>query len=179
MEENKPIEQLTKKERKELKRQEKLEAKEAQIQKRRTGKTMRWIAWSAFGVAIVGGLVWLVASQPKTPEGDIISRNGFHWHPELAIYVKGEKQEFPANIGIGAVHQPIHTHEDAKDGVVHLEFQGLVRKQDITLGQFFKSWGKDIQSFGTNIKMTVNGAESTEYENYLMQDKDKIELRYE
>ena len=170
---------LTKKERKELKRQEKLETKDAAIQNRQTKRITRWIGWGTFGVAIIGGLVWLVASQPKTPESDIISRNGFHWHPELAIYVKGEKQEFPANIGIGAVHQPIHTHDDAKDGIVHMEFQGLARKQDTTLGQFFKNWGKDMRSFGTNMKMTVNGEESTEYENYVMRDKDKIELRFD
>ena len=97
---------LTKKERKELKRQEKLEAKEATIQSRQTKKIIKWVGWSAFGIAIIGGLVWLVASAPKTPESDIVSRTGFHWHPELTIYVKGEKQEIPANIGIGAVHQP-------------------------------------------------------------------------
>ena len=56
---------------------------------------------------------------------------------------------------------------------------GLVRKEDITLARFFKVWGKDINSFGTNLTMTVNGKENTEYGNYLMQDKDKIELRYE
>lgn len=171
---------LTKKERKELKRQEKMEAKEAVIQTRHTKKTIHRIAWITFGVAVTAGLVWIVASQPKTPEGDIISRNGFHWHPELAIYVKGEKQEIPANIGIGSVHQPIHTHtDDNKQGVIHLEFQGLARKQDVELGQFFKNWGKDMQSFGTNMRMTVNGQENTELENYQMQDKDKIELRYE
>ena len=171
---------LTKKERKELKRQEKMEAKEAVIQTRHTKKTIQRIAWITFGVAVTAGLVWIVASQPKTPEGDIISRNGFHWHPELAIYVKGEKQEIPANIGIGSVHQPIHTHtDDNKQGVIHLEFQGLARKQDVQLGQFFKNWGKDIRSFGENMKMTVNGEESIKYENYVMQDKDKIELRYE
>ena len=179
MENNEPIQQLTKKERKELKRQEKIEAKEVTMQTHRTKKIIQWVGWSTSGILILAGLVWLIASQPKTPEGDIISRNGFHWHPELAIYVKGEKQEFPANIGIGAVHQPIHTHDDATQGIVHLEFQGLVRKQDITLGQFFKSWDKDIRSFGTNMKMTVNGQENTELENYHMQDKDKIELRYE
>lgn len=179
MDNNQPLEQLSKKERKELRRQEKLEEKEATMQSRRTKKIISWVAWSAFGVAIIGGLVWLVASAPKTPEGEILSRTGFHWHPELTIYVKGEKQEFPANIGIGAVHQPIHTHDDAAQGIVHLEFQGLVRKQDITLGQFFKGWGKDMRSFGANMKMTVNGVENTEYENYVMQDKDKIELRYE
>ncbi len=129
-------------------------------------------------VLIVGLFAWSKFLQNNDP--DVISHNGFHWHPELVIYVKGEKQEFPANIGLGAVHKPIHTHvEDAKDGIVHLEFQGLVRKQDITLGQFFNSWGKDINSFGTSVKMTVNGQENTELENYHMQDKDKIELRYE
>ena len=170
---------LTKKERKELGRQEKLRAKETSSQKRRTLKIMQWVAWSTFGVVIVGGLVWLVASQSETSESDIVSRNGFHWHPELTIYVKGEKQKIPENIGIGAVHQPIHTHDDSDQGVVHMEFQGLARKQDIALGQFFKNWGKDLRSFGTNMKMVVNGEENTEYENYVMHDKDKIELRFD
>ena len=135
--------------------------------------------WIIVAIVVVGGIVWLIASQPKTPESDIFSRSGFHWHPELTIYVKGEKQEIPVNIGLGAVHQPVHTHDDSDKGIIHLEFQGLVRKQDIMLGQFFKNWGKDIRSFGTNIKMTVNGEENTEYENYVMRDKDKIELHYE
>ncbi|MCR4328723.1 MAG: hypothetical protein NUV53_04425 [Patescibacteria group bacterium] len=171
---------LTKKERKEIKRQEKIEAKESVVQTRRIKKIILWIAWSTFGVAIIAGLVWLVSSQPKTPEDDIISWSGFHWHPELAIYIKDEKQEIPANIGIGLVHQPIHTHtDDNKQGVIHLEFQGLTRKHDVSLGQFFKNWGKDMRSFGTNMKMTVNGEENIEYENYVMQDKDKIELRFD
>ena len=140
---------------------------------------VKTISWILVAIVVVGGLIWLVASQPKTPESDIVSRSGFHWHPELAIYVKGEKLEIPENIGIGAVHQPIHTHDDNSQGVVHMEFQGLARKQDVTLGQFFKNWGKDMRSFGANMKMTVNGEENTEYENYIMGDKDKIELRYE
>ena len=170
---------LTKRERKELKRQEKMEDKVAVVQTRRTKKINRWIGWTAFGVTTIAGLVWLVASRPPIPESDIVSRGAFHWHPEVAIYVKGEKQELPANIGIGAVHQPIHTHtDDNKQGVVHLEFQGLARKQDVSLGQFFKNWGKDMRSFGTDMKMTVNGEENTEYDNYVMRDKDKIELRF-
>ncbi len=170
---------LTKKERKELKRQEKLGAKDAEVKSRYIKKVITRVGWGVFGVAVVAGLIWLVASAPKTPEGDILSRNGFHWHPEVTIYVKGEKQEIPPNIGIGAVHQPIHTHDDSNQGIVHMEFQGLVRKENATFGQFLKGWVKDINSFGTNVKMTVNGEENTELENYVMQDKDKIELRYE
>ena len=170
---------LTKKERKELKRQEKLQAEETVSRRRQTKKFIKWIGWSTFGVAIIGGLVWLVASQPETPESEIVSRSGFHWHPELAIYVKGEKQEIPANIGIGAVHRPIHTHDDNERGIIHMEFSGLVRKRDVTLSQFFQNWGKDMRSFGANMEMSVNGEENTEYENYVMRDQDKIELRYE
>ncbi len=136
--------------------------------------------WLIIGIVvlIIGLLVWSKFLQNNDPE--IISRSGLHWHPELVVYVKGEKQEIPANLGLGAVHKPIHTHtEDAAQGVIHLEFQGLVQKDDTKLGQFFTIWGKDIGVFGTNMKMTVNGKENTEYENYLMQDKDKIELHYE
>lgn len=161
------------------KKERKQKAKKLALQNRRTTKVIQLVSWGVLGVGVIGGLIWFVMSQPKIPESEIISRNGLHWHPTLEIYVKGEKVEFPANIGIGAVHQPVHTHEDATEGVVHLELQGLVRAPDITLGQFFMSWGKDIRSLGTSITMTVNGQENADLENYQMQDKDQIVLRYE
>ncbi len=168
---------LNKKERQELKRQEKLEAREAAMQKRRIKHILNWAMGLALVVIPIGGLIWYSATQPPIPESDIVSRNGLHWHPELAIYVKGVKQEIPANLGIGSVEMPLHTHDST--GVIHLEMSGLVRKEDITLGQFFKIWGKDMGSFGTNMKMTVNGKENPDYKNYVMHDKDKIELRYD
>lgn len=170
--------QLTNKEKYEAQRQEKLKAQTLATKKQRLKKLFLWSLSGIFAIAMIGGLAWYIMTRPPIPKDDIVSRNGFHWHPELTIYVKGEKQEIPANIGIGAVHQPIHTHDDNGSGVVHMEFQGLVKKQDTTLGQFFKNWGKGMRSFGENMKMTVNGRENTEYENYMMRDKDKIELRY-
>ena len=126
-------------------------------------------------VGLFGFSKYLQSSDPN-----VISRSAVHWHPELAIYIKGEKQEIPANIGIGAVHQTMHTHsEDVSKGVIHIESQGTVRKEDVRLGRFFEIWGKDMQSFGTNMKMTVNGRENTEFGNYILQANDKIELRYE
>ena len=129
--------------------------------------------------------VWWSTSIPTKDPG-ILSNNGLHWPPELAIYVKGEKQIIPSNIGIGPQYAsqpmgmaPVHTHDDASQGIIHLEFSGLVRTNDIMLGQFFENWGKNINSFGSNLKMTVNGIDNTQLENYIMQDKDKIELRYE
>ncbi len=170
---------LIKKEQKELKQREKQQEQEAKIFKRRFKKIMSWGLGGSLFIALIGGIVWYIATRPPIPESDIISRNTLHWHPELIIYVKDKKQEIPMNIGIGAIHQPIHTHDDNDQGIIHLEFQGLTRKQDIMLGQFFKNWGKDIRSFGVNMKMTVNGEKNTEYENYIMRDNDKIELRYE
>jgi len=140
-------------------------------------------------VILVGGIV-LVSKQSSQeisiPEDQIISRNGLHWHPELTIYIKGERQEITPNIGIGGVHQPIHTHDNS--GTLHLEVSGLVTKDETALGRFFRIWGKEFNSNcifdkcngseGT-VKMTVNGQENTEFENYLMRDGDKIEVRYE
>lgn len=169
--------QLTKKERQELKRQEKLEAREATIQKRRIKRIINWTIGLALVILPIGGLTWYSATRPPIPESDVVSRNGLHWHPELAIYVKSVKQEIPANLGMGGVEMPVHTHDST--GVIHLEMSGLVRKEDITLGQFFKVWNKDMSSFGTNMKMTVDGKENTDYGNYVMQDKNKIELRFD
>ena len=132
-------------------------------------------------IIILALVVWAVLSKSSVSKNpDTLATNGLHWHSTLAIYVKGEKVEIPANIGLAGVHNPIHTHdEDSAQGVIHMEFSGLVRKSDTRLNQFFKVWDKDIGSFGQNMKMTVNGIENVEFGNYEMKDGDKIELRYE
>ena len=137
-----------------------------------------FIASGAVVLLAIAGIFILPAPKAIDPnDPNVVATNGLHWHPQLQIFVKGERVEIPQNIGIGAVHQPIHTHDDLP--IIHLEFQGVVRKQDITLGRFFDIWGKDMRSFGSNMRMMVNGGENTEYENYIMGDGDKIELRYD
>jgi len=71
----------------------------------------------------------------------------------------------------------MHTHEDLP--LLHLEFSGRVTKDDIRLGNFFRNWGKDMNEFGTNMKMAVNGKENMEFGDYVMRDKDKIELNFD
>lgn len=139
---------------------------------------------------LIGGVFFLSkGSESSVPPDQVVANNGLHWHPKLTIIIKGQKQELPANIGLGAVHQKIHTHDtDAKDGVVHIEAQGVVTKDDTKLGNFFRIWGKDFNSTtildkkngqdGT-VKMLVNGKENTEFENYMMKEGDNIEIRYE
>lgn len=140
---------------------------------------------------LVGGIFLLSRSANiNVSEDQIVARRGIHWHPRIEVFVKGEKQEVPANLGIGGpVHRSIHTHDtDNKEGVIHLEKQGVVTKDDTKLAGFFQVWGKQFNSNclfdkcngeDGKVKMTVNGQENTEFENHLMRDGDKIEVRYE
>ena len=127
-------------------------------------------------VLVLSALVFLPSGDTSDSAG-AISRTGLHWHPQLEIYVRGEQVIIAQNVGLGAVHNPVHTHEDLP--ILHLEFSGLVTEEHIKLGNFFKVWGKDMRSFGENMRMTVNGKENTEYEKYVMHDDDKIELHYD
>lgn len=144
---------------------------------KKSKKITKWVVIAFFVFGGLGLIVWYIATRPPIPESEIVSRKGLHWHANLSIYVKGVQQDIPTDIGIGAVHKPIHTHD--ANGTLHMEFAGLARKKNITLDQFFKNWGKDFRSFGDKITMTVNDKENTELENYIMKDNDKIEIRYE
>ena len=131
--------------------------------------------------------VWFLVSKSSTPEGDIIARKGFHWHANLSINILGEVKDIPAGIGLEKLpHNPLHTHD--RDNVIHLEFSGLVKKDDIKLGRFFEVWDKNFDKDcildkcngpDGQLKMTVNGKENLEFENYIMHDKDKIEIIFE
>jgi len=145
---------------------------------------------------LAGGVWWSSSSSPRAE--DVISTSGLHWHPELEIYIKGEKQEIPRNIGVGPQYAnmptydasmrmtAIHTHDDLP--LIHLEFPGVVHEDDIQLGNFFRIWGVSFSAAELlghkagpegRVTMRVNGIENTEFENYSMRDGDKIELRFE
>ena len=136
---------------------------------------------------LVAGLIgFFIYNKSRPADADVISKQGLHWHPELSIEIKGQKQEIPANLGIGLVHAPIHTHDNS--GIIHLELDGLVKKNDIRLNQFFKIWGRQfnlncIFEFCSGpdgaVKMFVNGQENKEFKDYQMRDKDKIEIKYQ
>ena len=149
---------------------------------------MKFLLITLAVVALLVGGSWAIGTMQQS-DPDVISQSGIHWHPTLEIFVRGEKVDIPANIGLGQQYSSlptfdrsmgmtaVHTHEDMP--VIHLEFPGLVRSSDITLGTFLRVWGKDIRSFGESVRMTVGGAENTEYENYIMRDGDKIQLNYD
>lgn len=170
----------------EIQRQEKVKEQNLLQKKRTFKKLLKSICVVVLILVPIAGLVLYAVTRPETLEEDIISKKGLHWHPELSIEINGQKQEIPANLGLGITHNPIHTHDAS--GQIHLEMQGLVKKDDLRLGQFFKVWGKQFSSTcildscngpDGNVKMLVNGQEDIEFENYQMKDMDKIEIKYE
>lgn len=141
-------------------------------------------------VIFAGAVIFLSKdSTSSVPKEDVVASTGIHWHPRLSISIKGEKQGLTNGIGLtGSIHQKMHTHaEDYKEGVVHMEMQGVVTKDETKLGNFFRIWGKEFSSTkifdkingpeGT-VKMKVNGKENLEFENYKMKDADIIEITY-
>lgn len=171
-----------------IRKQEKLSEQQKQDRKKTAKKVLRL----AFAILVIAGGVgtafWYLNKPPK--EVDIADlcvqhqRGGMHIHPQIFIKIKGQEEKIPASIGLSPnCMKPIHTHDST--GTMHLEFPV---KRDVKLGEFFKVWGKEFNSTqifnkqngpeGT-LKMLVNGQPNTEFENYIMRDKDQIEIIFE
>ncbi len=105
-----------------------------------------------------------------------------HIHPELIIQINGENQTIPANMGLfNNVIRPIHTHDEP--GILHIE---SLCSRVFRLGEFFSIWGKTFNqqcifeycADKGDLKMHVNGKENMEFQDYIMQDNDKILIEY-
>lgn len=186
MEENQPIQQLTKKERKALKKLQKQQERITAEKRAKFKGVFKIFLIGVIIVASIGFLIWHIASKPTIQESEIISKSGLHWHPQLSISIKGKQQEISKDIGIGATHQPIHTHDAS--GTLHMEMNGLITKEQTKLGKFFQIWNKQFNSSCIfdkcnskegKVRFFVNGKENNQFENYLMKDNDKIEIKYE
>jgi hypothetical protein len=105
-----------------------------------------------------------------------------HIHPRLEIIIDGVVERLPANIGIGpGLMRPIHTHDSS--GELHVE--GPCRR-DFFLGDFFKIWDREFSSecifdkcVGEGeLKMSINGVESQEFENLILRDYDRVRIEF-
>ena len=149
-------------------------------------------------VVVVFGLFFFLAkNSSKGQSVNGVPQYPIHWHPKLKIIIKGEEQIIPKGIGIsignsidneisGMRMSPTHTHES--DGTIHLENnKPWLKPETLTLGYFFKVWGKNFNSScifeycnsdsGT-LTMMVNGKPNNEFERYVMHDKDNIVIEY-
>ena len=124
-----------------------------------------------------------------------------HYHPNLKITVDGQSQPIPANTGIDQVGcregmRWIHVHNAGENGQftkLHIETPS---KMNVPLGAFFEIWGReggpsltddrkfDINGNGVSdwdefeITMNVNGDSDGNFEEYVMEDLDNIELTF-
>lgn len=173
----------------ELKQKEKERAAEKARQRRQIKKAVKVFIIVFAVAAAIFGISWYFSKSPVSPEtkDEVVSASGIHWHSTLTVNIFGEEQDIPAGIGLERLaHKPLHTHD--RDNVIHMEFEGIVLEKDIRLGKFFDVWQKTFNkncifdkcsSSEGKLKMLVNGVENSEFENYVMQDGDKIEIIFE
>lgn len=115
-----------------------------------------------------------------------IPRGFVHYHPKLQVIIHGEERVIPANLGLGQVHLPVHTHDTT--GELHYETSRPSVKVS-TLGYFVNEvWGVEfnrecIMEYCSgpegNLTMTVNGELNTKFDKYVPKDGDEIIIRYE
>ena len=137
-------------------------------------------------IGVISAAIFLPNWGTSVPEEEIVSRNGLHSHVDLDIEIHGQERTIPINVGIGAREEPIHTHTERN--VIHLEFSGLVTRDDIRLGRFFEIWGKKFTDqcifdkctgSGGELKMLVNGERNNQFEDYVMENGDVVEIIFE
>ncbi|MCA1595203.1 MAG: hypothetical protein LC772_02080 [Chloroflexi bacterium] len=86
----------------------------------------------------------------------------YHIHAHVSLFVNGQQDAIPAQIGItSACLYYLHTHDAS--GIVHVE---ATQPQTFTLGQFFQIWGEplsttDVAGFTGPVTVYVNGVPYT------------------
>ena len=175
---------------------QKREAKEEESRKAGTSKKFRKVFRTCLfflvPILAIAGFVWYLSktTPANLDQGGDLSACvqhgsvGMHIHPHVSIFINGQAQKLPANIGVTPLcMRPIHTHDDS--GTLHLEFKKI---RAVKLGEFFQVWEKvfnencifdSCNEAGKKVKLFVNGVENTEFGNYIMKDKDLIEIKYE
>ncbi len=180
--------QLSKQERKRLRQAEKELRQQKSQRKEVRGKIVSWGVAALIPLALIGWVGWKIATSPVRPEGDVVSAKEVHWHAHMDISIRGQAIDIPANIGIptdnpNAHPENMHTHHD--DHIIHIEKLPPVYKDDLRIRNFFQVWGKKFDSQcvvdecvkdGEKLTFTINGQPNTDFENYLLQDGDKVEI---
>ncbi len=105
-----------------------------------------------------------------------------HIHPHLSIFINGQPQVIPADIGITSTGGafPIHTHDAS--GTLHVESPVA---REFRLQDFFTIWGqsfdaRDILDQHTDathqvaVTMTVDGQPSAAFGSLVLRDQDNI-----
>ena len=134
------------------------------------------------------------SNDPDPISQDCLNHDGLarHDHATLQIFINGEQELIPANVGImtdicnqeGEEMHAVHTHDSS--GRLHIESNEDI---DIPIGVFFDIWGYHFDETGIfeyrvnsthELIMTVGGQQINEYDDYLLVNTSEIiEIRYQ
>ena len=188
---------LSKHKRRQLKLEQKKEAKikmQQNLQKKQSTKKI--ITYGVIGIAAIAAIAWFFLFSAAEPvdydtSGLSFPLGNVHWHATPIITVCG--QNVPILMPVGSGHfgsSLLHTHDDAK---IHIE--GTVSDpSQITLGLFMANIRMNFSETtlidkengdlcpngqAGKVKLLVNGAESSQYGNYIIRENDIIEMKFE
>ncbi len=192
-------ENLSKHDIKQLKKEEKEKErteKEKAMDKLRLTKNMA--RYGGLTIVLLAIIVLIFVFNKKGVDGSAVKEGPYtsgqvHWHASLQVFTCATYREMPKPVGGENAHLGtplLHTH---KDGLIHIEGR-VYKKNDIMFGQYMENIGVrfsndtilnykngDGCSDGkeNKVKMFVNGEENFDYIEYVLNDGDKIEIRYE
>ncbi len=182
--------ELTKKQRKNLRKMQRHEEERLAGQKKEGAKKLKKTALASLALVVGAFLVYSLITAPKV-EGPY-TPGPVHWHANISLTACGEPIKFP-RVPPGQMLGPEVRHLHENDSKIHIESQ-VQRKEDIMVGAFLADIGvpfsdKQLGPFKEGnacpdgktgkVGFTVNGAPSREYEKHVMQDGDRIEIRFE
>ncbi len=159
--------QRTRAEKKELARRQREEVRR-RVRRAQRARMILWLTGTTVVLAVVGTLIFRPDEPPPSPSelpGELTTPapwpanaelsadradaiglpaegTTMHTHANVQVFVHGEQETVPENIGIfDNAATSIHTH--TADGVVHMESSTV---RDFTLGEFFDVWGVRLTS---------------------------------
>lgn len=189
---------LSKHKRRQLKIQQRKEDEEQMLKSQEKKQFIKKFA--IYGIAgivivVIASIIFTSFSDAQAIEYDTSSLSfplgNIHWHATPVVNICGENKAIPKpSAGRHLGSSLLHTHEDR---LIHLE--GTVSSpSQITIGAFMTNIGV---RFSQNeladkkngdacpngeigqVKLLVNGTENDQYENYVIRENDKIEMRFE
>lgn len=196
MEENK---QLSRHEQKAMKREERdRQREEMEHAKSRSRLTKNLVRYGGIALVVVALVAGIFVFGNKGSTGNAVKEQPYtsgqvHWHASLEVFTCDRFREMPKPIGGADTHLGtplLHTH---KDGLIHIEGR-IYRKQDIMLGKYMDNLDVEfdedkimdyVNGDGCNdgkenkVRMQVNGKDNFEFRNYVINDGDKIVIKYE
>ena len=184
----------SKHESRQIKKHERETQQEFEKRKMSRSKLIKRSMYVAVPILVIAVAFAFISSQPPAATTNSVNsissseipRGPIHWHPELTIIINGQQQIIPTNLGITpSFHYPVHTHDTT--GVLHYENNNPT-PENMPLRYFFEQvWRKPFNSTcilnycndgSKTVKMTVNGKENFDFENYIPKDKDDIRIEF-